>query len=104
MMFSVYFTRASSRTGAISCKELVCPRFYATSSSSPHALLFIEHQNGALEPSSLSALTAAQQLGGSVTGLIVGSPEEVKGVVEKAKRRALRELTPNELFLTFGKS
>ena len=84
-MFSTKVTR--SCTGVY--KRVCYSRFYATSSSSPHALLFIEHQNGVLESSSLSALTAAQQLGGSVTGLIVGNSEEVKDVVEKAKKYAI---------------
>lgn len=82
-MFAVNFTRSCTST---TYKRIVCSRFYASSSSSPHALLFLEHQNGALESSSLSALTAAEQLGGSVTGLIVGSTEEVEVVVEKAKK------------------
>lgn len=41
-----------------------------------------------IESGSLSALTAASQLGGKVTGLIVGAPEEVKQGVEKARRCA----------------
>jgi electron transfer flavoprotein alpha subunit len=49
-------------------------------------LVFLEHQQGVLESGSLSALTAAQQLGGEVSGLIVGSSEQVQGVVEKAKK------------------
>ncbi|KAG2357696.1 hypothetical protein BDR07DRAFT_1419649 [Suillus spraguei] len=60
-------------------------RSYATATS-PHALVFLEHRQGDLESASLSALTAASQLGGQVTGLVVGSPEEVPSVVEKAKR------------------
>ncbi|KAI0297120.1 DHS-like NAD/FAD-binding domain-containing protein [Russula brevipes] len=60
-------------------------RAYATAAS-PHALVFLEHRNGAIEPASLSALTAAQQLGGSVTGLIVGGPDQVPTVLERAKK------------------
>ena len=67
----------------LNCKSLY--RAYATASN-PHALVLLEHRNGAIDSGSLSALTAAQQLGGQVTGLLVGAPEEVKGVVEKAKR------------------
>ncbi|KZT72215.1 electron transfer flavo protein, alpha subunit [Daedalea quercina L-15889] len=59
-------------------------RRYATVPG-PHALVFLEHRGGVIDSGSLSALTAAQQLGGQVTGLVVGGPE-VKGVVEKAKR------------------
>lgn len=65
------------------------PRFlsrtYATAQQ-PHALLFIEQSDGVLDPSSLSALTAASQLGGKVTGLIVGNPGEVEKAVEEAKK------------------
>ena len=60
-------------------------RSYATAPS-PHALVFLEHRQGDLDSASLSALTAASQLGGQVTGLVVGSPEEVSSVVEKAKK------------------
>jgi len=54
-------------------------------------LLLIEHNGGKIEPGSLSALTAAIQMGGDVTGLIVGAPDEIKPVIEKAKK--LRGLT-----------
>ncbi len=60
-------------------------RLYATAGS-PHALLYIEHNEGVIEPSALSALTAASQLGGKVTGVVVGAPGQVEGVVEKAKK------------------
>ncbi|KAH7924261.1 electron transfer flavoprotein, alpha subunit [Leucogyrophana mollusca] len=60
-------------------------RSYATASS-PHALVFLEHHQGALDSGSLSALTAATQLGGQVTGLIVGGPGEVSSAVEAAKK------------------
>lgn len=61
-------------------------RCYATAASSPHTLLFIEHRGGAIESGSLSALTAAGKLGGSVTGLVVGAPDEVEPIVESAKK------------------
>ena len=68
---------------------LVCRRAlvraYATSSP-PHALVLLEHRQGIIDPSSLSALTAATQLGGPITGLVVGGPDEVHDVVEKAKK------------------
>ncbi|KAH9859042.1 electron transfer flavoprotein alpha subunit [Lenzites betulinus] len=60
-------------------------RRYATAAG-PHALVLLEHRAGVIEPGSLSALTAAQQLGGQVTGLVLGAPSEVQGVVEKAKK------------------
>ncbi|KIM78876.1 hypothetical protein PILCRDRAFT_74929 [Piloderma croceum F 1598] len=64
------------RTRALVCHRAFV-RAYATSPS-PHALIFLEHRAGAIESASLSALTAAEQLGGQVTGLVVGSPEEVQ--------------------------
>ncbi|KAI0051854.1 electron transfer flavoprotein alpha subunit [Auriscalpium vulgare] len=60
-------------------------RTYATAAS-PHALVLLEHRNGALESGSLSALTAAQELGGEVTGIVIGGPEQVDAVLEKAKK------------------
>jgi electron transfer flavoprotein alpha subunit len=60
-------------------------RAYATATS-PHALVLLEHKDGAIEPASLSALTAAQQLGGAVTGLVVGSPDQVPPALERAKK------------------
>jgi electron transfer flavoprotein alpha subunit len=60
-------------------------RTYATSPS-PHALILLEHRAGVLESGSLSALTAAEQLGGKVTGLVLGGSEEVKGAVAQAKK------------------
>lgn len=60
-------------------------RAYATATS-PHALVLLEHKDGAIEPASLSALTAAQQLGGAVTGLVIGSPDQVPTVLENAKK------------------
>jgi electron transfer flavoprotein alpha subunit len=73
----------------ISLLNKVLVRSYATAAS-PHALVFLEHHQGDLDSASLSALTAASQLGGQVTSLVVGSPEEVPSVVEKAKRYASR--------------
>ncbi|KAG8921660.1 Electron transfer flavoprotein alpha-subunit [Tulasnella sp. 418] len=56
---------------------------YASSSNS---LLIIEHQNGKIDAGSLSALTAASQIGGEVTGLIYGAPGEIEQVIESAKK------------------
>ncbi|CAE6394873.1 hypothetical protein ACGC1H_000238 [Rhizoctonia solani] len=61
-------------------------RSYATPAS-PNTLLFIEHSHGAIEPASLSALTAAHLLKGKITALVVGGEEgEVQKVVEEAKK------------------
>jgi electron transfer flavoprotein alpha subunit len=59
-------------------------RTYA-SSAGPNALVFLEHHDGVLDSGSLSAVTAAGQLGGKVTGLITGGAE-IKDVIEKAKK------------------
>jgi len=53
--------------------------------STAHSLLLIEHTGGEIDPSSLSALTAASAVGGEVTGLVFGAADDVAGVVEKAK-------------------
>ncbi|THU95390.1 electron transfer flavo protein, alpha subunit [Dendrothele bispora CBS 962.96] len=68
----------------------ILARAYA-SPSSPHALLFLDHRKGVIDPGSLSALTAASQLGGQVTGLVVGSNDHVTSVLDKAK--SLKGLT-----------
>ena len=63
-------------------------RSYATAAS-PHALVFLEHQRGKLDSASLSALTAASQLGGKVTGLIVGTADELPQALDQAKKYTL---------------
>ncbi|KAF8070665.1 DHS-like NAD/FAD-binding domain-containing protein, partial [Lyophyllum atratum] len=60
-------------------------RSYATAAP-PHALVLLEHRQGQLDSGSLSALTAAEQLGGNVTGLVIGAPEHVQGVVDIVKK------------------
>lgn len=48
------------------------------------ALAVLEQKNGRLESSSLSAVTAAQKLGGSVIGFVAGSG--IKAVAEEASK------------------
>ncbi|KAF8894082.1 hypothetical protein BD779DRAFT_1669571 [Infundibulicybe gibba] len=72
------------RTRAVGCCRAFS-RNYATASS-PHALVLLEHREGIIDSGSLSALTAAEQLGGQVTGLVVGGPDHVPAVVDKAKK------------------
>lgn len=48
------------------------------------SLAVLEQKDGALQNSSLSAVTAAQKLGGSVTGIIAGS--NVKRVAQDAAK------------------
>ena len=72
------------RTSAV-FRAQILRRSYATAAS-PHALVFLEHSQGVIDSGSLSALTAATQLGGKVTGLVVGDLEQVNSVLEKAKK------------------
>lgn len=72
------------RTRAIFRLQLLT-RSYATAPS-PHALVYLEHNQGVIDSGSLSALTAATQLGGKVTGLIVGDSEQVNSVLGNAKK------------------
>ncbi|PCH43419.1 electron transfer flavo protein alpha subunit [Wolfiporia cocos MD-104 SS10] len=60
-------------------------RQYATAPG-PHALVFLEHRAGVIDSASLSAVTAAQHLGGKATGLVIGGPDEVPNVVQQAKK------------------
>ena len=60
-------------------------RGYATATG-PHSLVFIEHSKGVIDSGSLSAVSAATQLGGQVTGLVVGGPEHIRNAVDSAKR------------------
>ena len=48
------------------------------------SLAVLEQREGTLQHGSLSAVTAAQKLGGSVTGLVAGSG--IKGVAEEAAK------------------
>lgn len=48
------------------------------------SLALLEQRDGKLQNASLSAVTAAQKLGGSVTGFVAGS--ETKGVAEEAAK------------------
>lgn len=61
----------------------------AKRNASTHSLVFLEHSNGQVEPASLSALAAAIQLGsnkGKVTGIVVGSKDEVEKVLPNVKK------------------
>jgi electron transfer flavoprotein alpha subunit len=70
-------------------RSFVCRRAFVRAygaSPSPHALVLLEHRQGVVDSASLSALTAAERLGGQVTGLVIGGPGDMQSVVEKAKR------------------
>ena len=82
---------------AIRCRALLS-RSYA-SATSPHALVFLEHNNDGITSGSLSALTAATKLGGQVTGILVGGLEQVPNAVEKAKRYGHCDSFPNVRYI-----
>ncbi|KAF9055812.1 DHS-like NAD/FAD-binding domain-containing protein [Panaeolus papilionaceus] len=72
------------RTGSRVCQRAL-RRSYATAAS-PHALVFVDHRGGVIDSGSLSAISAAEQLGGQVSALVVGSADHVPQVVEQAKK------------------
>lgn len=63
-------------------------RAYATIAT-PNTLILLEHRDNAIVPATLNAITAAKQLGGNLTGLIVGEQDHVQGVLDKAKRSVI---------------
>ncbi|WFD22682.1 Electron transfer flavoprotein alpha-subunit [Malassezia equina] len=80
-MFAI---RSMFRAGSRAAVPL---RTFATSSScNANTLLFVEHKKGAINPATLSALTAAQKLGGEIHALVAGSPSEAKSVAEAAAK------------------
>lgn len=66
------FTRMLRPTAAstVTC-HLFVRRSYA-SAAGPSALVFLEHRGGKINSATLSALTAANGLGGEVTGVLTG--------------------------------
>lgn len=51
-----------------------------------NTLVFLEHKKGTFNPATLSALTAAQKLGGDIDALVVGSEAEASDVAAKAAK------------------
>lgn len=51
-----------------------------------NTLVFLEHKKGIFNPATLSALTAAQKLGGDIDALVVGGESEASEVAEKAAK------------------
>lgn len=67
-------------------RTLQATRGYATAAS-PSALVFLEHRGGQLSSAVLNAISAAEQLGGPVTGVIMGAEDEqLEKVAEEAKK------------------
>jgi electron transfer flavoprotein alpha subunit len=55
-------------------------------------LAVLEQRNGKLESSSLSAIAAAQKLGGSVTGFLAGSGVKGTSAAEAAKIKGIEKV------------
>jgi len=55
-------------------------------------LAVLEQRNGKLETSSLSAIAAAQKLGGSVTGFLAGSGVKGTSAAEAAKIKGIEKV------------
>jgi electron transfer flavoprotein alpha subunit len=81
VMWTAHVYRTSSSLSA--ARSAACARRWA---SQLHSLVFIEHRSGKVEGGTLAALSAASELGGKITGLVVGVPGEVAGIVEKVKK------------------
>ncbi|GAA5807924.1 hypothetical protein MFLAVUS_001304 [Mucor flavus] len=76
------FAATTSRI-ALQARATLAQRFYATGAGA-NTLLFVEHKDGLIGGATLNALTAASQLGGSVTALVAGdAPESVVQQVSK---------------------
>jgi len=60
-------------------------RTYA-SAAQPNSLVYLEHHEGDIDSGSLAAVTAATELGGNVTGIVVGKEGDVDAVLEKARK------------------
>lgn len=83
----LHSTRGSVLRQAQNClRSLGSPPspFLSTLPRSLSSLAVLEQREGKLQNASLSAVTAAQKLGGSITGFIAGSG--VKSVVEEAAK------------------
>lgn len=78
---------AASALRAASRVAVPARGFASTSAAFANTLVFIEHKNGAVSPASLSAITAAQKLGGDVHGVVLGG-SNAKEVAEKAAKTA----------------
>lgn len=55
-------------------------------------LAILEQRNGQLQPSSLSAVAAAQKLGGSVTGFVAGTGVKASAAAEAAKIKGMEKV------------
>jgi hypothetical protein len=77
-------TRGTLLRQAQNCLRSPHSPFQSTLSRFLSSLAILEQRDGKLQNASLSAVTAAQKLGGSITGFIAGSG--VKSVAEEAAK------------------
>lgn len=78
-----------SRVALRSVSHVSSARGFATSQAHlASTLVFLEHKKGVFNAAALSALTAAQQIGGDVDGFVVAKEGEVKDVADKASKLA----------------
>ena len=83
MIATTMLPRVALRTRA----ALPLRRGFATSRVDlANTLVFLEHKKGTFNQAALSALTAAQKLGGDIDALVVGAEGEAKEVAEKAAK------------------
>ena len=81
-MFSIA-TSSALRPVARSALASSSRRAFSSSPSSlASTLLFVEHRKGEINPTTLSALTAAQKLGGDIHAAVVGSADQIEGVAD----------------------
>lgn len=84
-------TRLAPRFGlqAASTSRLAAlPRsrtFASTSAALANSLLYLEHREGALNPASLVALSAAKKVGGDIHAIVAGD-QGVKEAADKASK------------------
>ncbi|KAG0146944.1 hypothetical protein CROQUDRAFT_43674 [Cronartium quercuum f. sp. fusiforme G11] len=83
-----------------SCLLLRSSRTFSSSHSlrNVSTLVFLEHKGGKINSATLSALTLAKALGGSVTGIIAGCPKsgELAKSIDEAKKLQLSKLLVKE--------
>ncbi|KAL8869724.1 MAG: hypothetical protein Q9174_004055 [Haloplaca sp. 1 TL-2023] len=83
LLASRQFCRSLPRTGSVLGSGIrALPQ--STAVRSLASLAILEQRNGHLESSSLSAVTAAQKIGGTIIGLVAGSG--IKAVAEEASK------------------
>ncbi|WVQ97815.1 hypothetical protein IAU59_004930 [Kwoniella sp. CBS 9459] len=80
------FARAALRTSRLSTSAATLASSAALRRRLASSLVFLEHKDGKLNDSSLSAVTAAKVLGDDTAGIVIGSKADVDGVLEEVKK------------------